>query len=86
MQTYDPHQLISDVRATLRAAGISPNLAADEKLTMTGACMLLRGLGIFPGTDAVSAYKRILDSESWPDTDDRSGDEYRQRAAFGKAR
>jgi hypothetical protein len=48
---------------------------------LTGACMMLRGFGIVPAADPLSHYARILDSPSWPVTDNRAAEESRQRAA-----
>ena len=71
-----PDRLVSQVRDLLRTAGKQPSLATDERLAVTGTCMLLRSLGITPATDPVDAYRRILDSEPWPDTDDRRATEH----------
>jgi hypothetical protein len=82
MQSYDPDRLVSQVRDLLRTAGKQPSLATDERLAMTGACMLLRSLGITPAKDPVDAYRRILDSEPWPDADDRLAVEHAQHTAL----
>jgi hypothetical protein len=78
MRTYDPYELIAQTRALL---GVVPGAGDDETLALTGACMMLRGFGIVPAADPLSHYARILDSPSWPDTDDRAAEESRQRAA-----
>jgi len=70
MQFYDPNKLIEDVQALLRSHDLTAEIT-DSRTALIGASMLLRGLGITPAIDAVDAYKRILDSGSWPDTDDR---------------
>ena len=77
MRTYDPYELIARTRALL---GTVPGAADDEKLALTGACMLLRGLGIVPAADPLTHYPRILDSPSWPDADDQAAEESRQSA------
>jgi hypothetical protein len=82
MQTYDPDKLISDVQGLLHAAGIEPHEITDARLALTGACMLLRSLGITPATDPLDAYRRILDSEPWPDADDQRAAERAQRTAL----
>jgi hypothetical protein len=79
MRTYDPYELITQTRALL---GTVPGAADDEKLALTGACMLLRGFGIVPAADPLGHYARILDSPSWPDADDQAARESRQRAAI----
>jgi hypothetical protein len=83
MRTYDPYELISKTRAL---TGVDPPGAGeDERLALTGACMLLRGLGITPAADPLAHYTRILDSQPWPEADDQAGEEYRQRAAIADA-
>jgi hypothetical protein len=79
MRTYDPYKLITQTRALL---GTVPGAADDETLALTGACMLLRGLGIVPAADPLGHYARILDSPSWPETDDHAAEESRHRAAL----
>ena len=70
MQFYDPNKLITEVEELLRNRGLDPQ-PGDSTLTQTGACTLLRGLGIMPAINAVDAYKHTLDNEPWPDADDR---------------
>jgi hypothetical protein len=62
MQTYDPIQLVDEVSDLLRKRGLSPAFP-DGRSTdaSTGASMLLRGLGVFPGIDPVAAYARNTD-------------------------
>jgi hypothetical protein len=69
MQFYDPDKLITEVKELLRSRGLDPQLT-DGALAQTGACMLIRGLGATPATDAVDAYARALDKGPWPDADD----------------
>lgn len=75
MQTYDPNKLIISVQEILRGVDIDAQIV-DTSLAVTGACMLLRGLGAVPAMDAVEAYKRILDNGPWPDLDDRRAAEF----------
>lgn len=69
-QSYDPYQLIRDVEALLVERGVWPehvDLPKEPGIRVTGACMLLRGLGIEPlmrHEDAIdenhSAYNRRI--------------------------
>jgi hypothetical protein len=70
MQFYDPGKIIDAVQELLRSNGLTPQVA-DGVLVQNGACMLLRGLGVFPAVDAIDAYARMEGSGSWPDADDR---------------
>jgi hypothetical protein len=79
MRTYDPYELITQTRTLL---GAVPGAADDQTLALTGACMLLRGLGIMPAADPLTHYARILDSPSWPDADDQAAEDYRQAAVL----
>jgi len=69
MQFYDPHTLISEVQELLRSYGLNPQ-RIDSQLVQTGACMMLRGLNVFPAIDPVGAYMSTLDKEPWPDADE----------------
>jgi hypothetical protein len=61
-QTYDPFQLVTEVSDLLRKHGLAPAFPDGSAVTAsTGASMLLRGLGVFPGIDAVAAYSRNTD-------------------------
>jgi hypothetical protein len=71
MPSYDPDKLINHVQDLLSIAGVEPHQITDHRLATTGACMLLRGLGVFPAIDPLDAYPRILDNEPWPETDDQ---------------
>jgi len=62
LQSYDPAQLVSEVTDLLRKHGLAPAFPDGNSVTAsTGASMLLRGLGIFPGIDAAAAYARNTD-------------------------
>ena len=84
MQFHDPQQLINEVAGLLRSHGLAPQ-TADHQLAYTGACMLLRGLGVTPAVDPVDAYTASYTAGPWPDVDDRSasahqlGEQYESR-------
>lgn len=72
--TYDPAKLVSAVEQLLQEAGVSPDLDTEgygRVGALSGAGMLLRGLGVTPAVDAVDHYRRT-DSGSWEDADDRA--------------
>jgi hypothetical protein len=50
VQTYDPYELVDDVIDLLRERGLSPERVDVETpaARITGASLLLRGLGIQP--------------------------------------
>lgn len=75
--SYDPYKLIDHVRALMRIADVEPG-PADERLALTGACQLLRGLGVFPAMDVVDSHART-DSGSWAEADDRNAEQLANR-------
>lgn len=81
-QTYDPDKIIAAVAELLHRVGVQPDMSQEGYgyvTALTGAGMLLRGLGVFPAVDPADAYKRILDDDSWEDTDDRRAQKYAER-------
>jgi hypothetical protein len=81
-QAYDPEKVIAAVAEHLCQAGVQPDMSQEGYgyvTALTGAGMLLRGLGVFPAADPADAYKRILDDDSWEDADDRRAQEYVER-------
>lgn len=73
--TYDPAKVVTAVTQILHDAGVEPDMNQEghgHVTAVAGAGMLLRGLGVFPATGPVNAYKRILDDGTWEDTDERN--------------
>ena len=61
-QSYDPMKLVSEVEDLLLKHGLRPALLdGSSKTASIGASMLLRGLGVSPGIDAVAHYARSTD-------------------------
>ena len=81
-QAYDPEKIIAAVAEHLCQVGVQPDMNQEGYgyvTALTGAGMLLRGLGVFPAVDSADACKRIVDQGSWEDADDRRAQEYAER-------
>ena len=70
MQFYDPNKLLGEVQELLASRGLDAGIT-DTLAAQTGACQLLRGLGITPAIDATDAYSRSVAIGPWPEADDR---------------
>jgi hypothetical protein len=81
-QAYDPEKVIAAVAEHLCQAGVQPDMNQEGYgyvTALTGAGMLLRGLGVFPAVNPADAYKQMLDQGPWEDIDDRKAQEYAER-------
>jgi hypothetical protein len=69
-QSYDPMKLVVEVQDLLRSHGLRPAFPdGSSRLADTGASMLLRGLGVTPGIDAVAHYTRSTE-QIWDENQD----------------
>jgi hypothetical protein len=70
-QFYDPYRLVEEIQFLLREQGLNPRAIPGEPgLSVTGAGMLLRGLGITPGVEMLDGLANTMD-RLWPDRDER---------------
>jgi hypothetical protein len=70
-QFFDPYRLVEEVQFLLREQGLDPGAIPGEYgLSVTGAGMLLRGLGITPGVEMLDGLADTMD-RPWPDRDER---------------
>jgi len=59
VQSYDPSQLVRQVWDLLQEQGLQPSFPEGRQApASTAASVLLRSLGIVPGVDAETHYKR----------------------------
>jgi hypothetical protein len=65
-QTYDPNQLVLDVRDLLFERGLRPDIYTHGGAASGAAGMMLRALGILPACD-----ERAIDRPNGPDPDMR---------------
>jgi len=65
-ETYDPGQLVAEVRMLLRERGLHPDPAGHGGMAAGAAGMLLRAFGILPACD-----ERAIDRLNAPDPEQR---------------
>jgi hypothetical protein len=65
-ETYDPSQLVADVRMLLRERGLHPDASGHGGMAAGAAGMLLRAFGILPACD-----ERAIDRLNAPDPEER---------------